>query len=441
MTAFPEAFAGRGLPDGLLAALDGEAPVSVRFNPFKATEKPTGLRQVPWCRWGYYLDARPQFSLDPAWHAGAYYVQEASSMFVGYLLEHLLERSASARVLDLCAAPGGKATLLSTLVGLEGLVVANDPIHARAQALADNVARWGLGNVAVTCNDPSHFASLEGWFDVVLVDAPCSGEGMFRRHPEARAEWSESNVELCARRQRRILAEVWSALRPGGYLIYSTCTFNRAENEENVEWLLREHGGELVDVEAPEGVERSDFGYRFWPHRIEGEGFFAAAVRKDDGRTRANLHKPRREALEDAPRDVVRELGRWVEQPEFMRFAQAGDNFYGYYDSRYHDIRTVAGRLSVIYSGVRMGQVFKGRLKPDHPLALFHGLRAEAVELSPEQALTYLRKGDVSPEPLAEGMNLVACGGHRIGWAKRIGARVNNLYPSNLRVLAPKCKC
>jgi 16S rRNA C967 or C1407 C5-methylase (RsmB/RsmF family)/NOL1/NOP2/fmu family ribosome biogenesis protein len=435
MTPFPADFLERDLPEGLLAALEGEAPVSVRFNPFKTAEKPDGLRQVPWCRWGYYLENRPQFSLDPAWHAGAYYVQEASSMFVGYLLESLLELSdARLRVLDLCAAPGGKATLLSTLAGLDGLVVANEPIRSRAQALADNVARWGLGNVAVTCNDPSHFASLEGWFDVVLVDAPCSGEGMFRRHPEARGEWSEANVELCARRQRRILAEIWDALRPGGYLIYSTCTFNRAENEDNIEWLLREQGAEFVDVEVPEGVEKSDLGYRFWPHRVAGEGFFAAVVRKDDGRVKPHRPKPRREALEEAPREVVRELGRWVGQPRFMRFAQAGDNFYGFYDARYHDVRTLAGVMSVIYSGVRMGQLFKGKLKPYHPLALFHDVCAEAVELPPEQALIYLRKGEIDPEPLAEGMNLIACGGHPVGWAKRIGVRVNNLYPSNLRL-------
>ncbi len=433
MTAFPERFVRRGLPDGLLVALDGEAPVSVRFNPFKTAEKPVGLQQVPWCRWGYYLNERPQFSLDPAWHAGAYYVQEASSMFVGHILEHLPEANPT-RVLDLCAAPGGKATLLSTMVGLDGLVVANEPVRARAQALADNVARWGLGNVAVTCNDPSHFASLAGWFDVVLVDAPCSGEGMFRRHPEARAEWSEANVDLCAKRQRRIMADIWDALKPGGYLIYSTCTFNRAENEDNVEWLLREYGGEQVDVDVPEGVERTDFGYRFWPHKVDGEGFFAAAVRKDDGRAKTQRPKPRREALEDAPRDIVRELGRWAGQPELMRFARAGENFYGFYGTLYHDIRTLAGVLSVIYSGVRMGQVFKGKLKPDHPLALFHDLRAEAVELPLEQILAYLRKADINPELLAEGMNLVAYGGHAVGWAKRIGGRVNNLYPGVLRL-------
>ncbi len=356
-------------------------------------------------------------------------------MFVGHILEHLpgIDKT-HARILDLCAAPGGKTTLLSTLVGLDGLVVANEPIRARAQTLADNVARWGLGNVAVTCNDPSHFTSLAGWFDVILVDAPCSGEGMFRRHPEARAEWSEANVELCARRQRRILADVWDALRPGGYLIYSTCTFNRAENEDNVEWLLREYNGEQVDVEVPDGVERTDFGYRFWPHRIDGEGFFAAAIRKDDGKIKSQRSRPRREALDDAPRDVVRELGRWVEQPEYMRFAQAGDNFYGFYNARFHDVCTLAGVMSVIYSGVRMGQLFKGQLKPEHPLALFHGLRTEAVELPLEQALRYLQKGDISAELLVEGMNLVACGGYPIGWAKRIGRRVNNLYPSGMRI-------
>ncbi len=257
LTVLPEEFLRR-VPPELAAALDGTPPVSVRFNPFKVSDRPEGLRQVPWCRYGYYLDERPQFSLDPAWHAGAYYVQEASSMFVGELAGDI----GGLRVLDLCAAPGGKTTLLSTLTGLDGLVVANEPIRARAQVLADNVARWGLGNVVVTNNDPSHFAGFRDWFDVVLVDAPCSGEGMFRRNPESRGEWSEANVVLCARRQRRILGDILAVLKPGGRLIYSTCTFNRAENEENVEWLIDELGGEAVDVQSPAGVVHEGAGYR-----------------------------------------------------------------------------------------------------------------------------------------------------------------------------------
>lgn len=352
-------------------------------------------------------------------------------MFVGELVGDV----EGLRVLDLCAAPGGKTTLLSTLAGLGGLVVANETIRARAQTLADNVMRWGLGNVVVTNNDPSHFAGFREWFDVILVDAPCSGEGMFRKHPELEKEWSEENVELCARRQRRILGEIWGALKPGGRLIYSTCTYNRKENEENVEWLLRELGGALVDeVAAPAGVEH-DVGYRFHPERVEGEGFFAAAIVKYDGRVRVGRPQARRTALTDAPREVVRELSSWVAQPEFMRFAStASGDLYGYYAARHGDVRTIADTLSVVYSGVRMGQIFKGKLKPDHALALFHDVVHPRVELPLETVQAYLRKGDVAALELAEGMNLVYYGGHPVGWAKRIGGRVNNLYPKELRL-------
>lgn len=465
----------------LAAALEGTPPVSVRMNPFKITVPPLG-RQVPWCRWGRYLGERPLFALDPLWHAGAYYVQEASSMFVGWMVEQItgeggsgIEGSGSQggsreglRMLDMCAAPGGKATLLAIVAGLEGLVVANEPIRARAQTLSDNVARWGLGNVVVTSNDPSHFGATAGFFDVVLVDAPCSGEGMFRRHPEARGQWSPAAVELCARRQRRILADAWASVAPGGHLVYSTCTFNRHENEENVEWLAAEYGAEIVDLGLPTvagelsdagcssdsnggfaGIDHSDVGYRFWPHKVLGEGFFAAAVRKPDGRKSAP--KQRHAPLVDAPREVVKELGQWVSQPGQMRFAQAGDNFYGYYNAAYADVKRLAGALAVLYSGVRMGSIFKGKLRPEHPLALFHDvaegdsaggvvvggdLPFSRAALPEAELLTYLRKGEMAAEGLAEGWNLItAPGGHPVGWAKRIGTRVNNLYPKEQRIL------
>ncbi len=221
---FPQAFterlhltAGADTPV-LLDALQGTPPVSVRWNPYK-TQSPAQGTPVAWCRYGRYLPLRPSFTTDPLFHAGAYYVQEASSMFVEHLLRSAAEPD-GARILDLCAAPGGKATLYATLAGGEGIVVANEVIRNRALTLADNIRKWGIGNTVVTNNDPAHFAGLSEWFDIVAVDAPCSGEGMFRKHPEAREEWSEANVQLCAGRQRRILSDAWEALRPGGLLIY-----------------------------------------------------------------------------------------------------------------------------------------------------------------------------------------------------------------------------
>lgn len=443
----PEAFVARIERDmgaegrELLAALDTPPSLSVRFNPYKISEKPEG-EQVPWCRYGFMLDQRPVFTLDPLFHGGAYYVQDASSMFIEHLARSFFGDCEGLRVLDLCAAPGGKTTLLSSLVGLEGLVVANEVVRQRANILADNVRKWGLGNVVVTNNDPSHFAPLEGFFDCVVVDAPCSGEGMFRKDPAARGEWSEDNVALCAARQKRILADVWPLLREGGCLIYSTCTFNRTENEDNVAWLTREFDCEGIDVTVDgswgivtgetEGIST----FRFYPGRVRGEGFFAAALRKTE-RTKFRAPKPRRQVYAPLAKDVVRAAAEWTAQPEYNTFAGIGDNVYLYYTAQDQSIRTVAETMTAIYSGVSLGQFFGRKLRPDHPLALFHDLNREIVptaELDIDTALDYLRLGNVDPSLFEEGINLVACNGFPLGWAKRIGLRVNNMYPKELRI-------
>ena len=383
----------------LCRALTGEPSVSVRLNAAKGLAAPSG-RPIGWSSGGYWLDARPSFTLDPDFHAGRYYVQEASSQFVGHIVA-ACGGIRGGRVLDLCAAPGGKTTLYSTLAGRGGLVVANEIVRNRAAVLADNVRKWGVGNVAVTVNDPSQVARLEGWFDAVAVDAPCSGEGMFRKLEEARTEWSEAGVALCAERQRGILREAWRTLRPGGLLLYSTCTFNFTENE---------------------GVLRD---FSVW---AAGETEPAERIAVD----------PQRDPLAWADRRAVQELERWVEEPEAMRFAAVGDTFYGYWQPQTEAVAMLSGVLNVIASGVEMGQLFKGVLRPAHALALFTGLRrgaAAVCELPPEEALRYLRRGEVAADRFAEGMNLVTADGAALGFAKRIGRRCNNLYPNSLRIL------
>ena len=230
----------------LCEALEGPAPTSVRLHPQRPCRW-SGAEAVPWSPAGRYLTERPSFTLDPAFHAGAYYVQEASSQFLAHVLAG--EEVAGKRILDLCAAPGGKTTLYASLAGSDGLVVANEVNRQRAAVLADNVRERGLGNVAVTVNEPAQIAVLEGWFDIVAVDAPCSGEGMFRKTPEARDEWSENNVKICAVRQAEILREAWKTLRPGGLLIYSTCTFNRDEDEGALERMAAWAGDEIAESE------------------------------------------------------------------------------------------------------------------------------------------------------------------------------------------------
>ena len=275
--------AGTERAERVLSALTQDPEISVRVNPFKlsldALRAHFGTlagEAVPWVpEEGFYLNGRPSFTFDPLLHAGAYYVQEASSMFVGALFDKAAEglgRCGGLRVLDLCAAPGGKSTQLLSHLDDTSLLVANEVVPARATVLAENIARWGCPNVAVTNSDPSAFTSLRGFFDVVVVDAPCSGEGMFRKDARAVAEWSPGNVQLCAARQRRILGDVWPALAPGGFLIYSTCTFNRSEDEDNVEWVSAELGAECLEMR------------HFWPGEDRGEGFFAALLQKEGRR-------------------------------------------------------------------------------------------------------------------------------------------------------------
>jgi 16S rRNA C967 or C1407 C5-methylase (RsmB/RsmF family) len=448
---FPEEFRksvtailGEGEAGQLLDALDGEPTVSVRFNPYKLAVKPEG-DSVLWNRYGMYLSQRPVFTLDPAMHGGVYYVQEASSQFVEHIYRQVVGEAEGVRLLDLCAAPGGKTTLYSTLVGASGLVVANEVIKQRASVLADNVRRWGVGNVAVACNDAGRFSDYKHWFDVLAIDAPCSGEGMFRKNRDARSEWSLANVELCAARQKRIIADSWDALKPGGILIYSTCTFNRTENEDNVAWLAENFVVEPVEIDVPAewGVELGEVEgiqtFRFWPHKVRGEGFFVAVARKADGKIKRATPKAHREPLKELNRHENRPLTEWVAQPEFMKFAQAGDNCYGFYRAQYPAVAALAGGLNIIYSGVCVGQLFGGKLRPDHALALFHDLtpaRATVTALSLDEALNYLRKvefADVST--LAEGLNLLTFESLPIGWTKRIGHRTNTLLPNSFRIL------
>jgi 16S rRNA C967 or C1407 C5-methylase (RsmB/RsmF family)/NOL1/NOP2/fmu family ribosome biogenesis protein len=453
----------------LLAALDGDPVVSVRYNPYQLSEKPAG-DGIPWNRYGAYLAERPLFTLDPAMHSGAYYVQEASSQFVEHILREAVgdnggELPDGLRILDLCAAPGGKTTLYSTLAGLSGLVVANEPVKQRANVLADNVRRWGIGNVAVSCNEAGMFAAYRHFFDVLAIDAPCSGEGMFRKNHKAIEEWSAANVELCAARQRRIIADAWEALRPGGILIYSTCTFNCRENEENVAWITENFSVEPIEVEVPSewGVETSLTNYelritssfnelssdkkgiksfRFYPHQVKGEGFFVAVMRKADGKLKRVIPKAKREPLTDLNRNENRPLTEWVAAPEAMKFARAGENCYAFYRPQYGAVSALAGGLNIIYSGVCMGQIFNNKLRPDHALALFHdlhigeGVNFSVTELPFDRTLDYLRKQEFADvTSLAEGLNLLTHNGHPIGWTKRIGHRTNTMLPNSFRIV------
>lgn len=437
--------------EALCAALETEPSTSVRLNSAKMTEQKWGGGRVAWSDYGYLLGERPAFTLDPDFHAGAYYVQEASSQFAGYIVSMAVggaEACKGQRVLDMCAAPGGKSTHYATLVGERGLVVANEINRSRAAVLADNARKWGLGNMVVACNDSARVADFEEWFDVVAVDAPCSGEGMFRKSDEACEQWSEANVAMCAERQWEILQNAFRSLKPGGVLLYSTCTFNRTEDEDVVGRACEEFGDELLAVDdipigddwgvvtGREGVFQT---FRFFPHRLTGEGMFMAVARKAGLATsRRRMPKARRKVMEAVDKRTAQELSRWVKESEQMRFFAAGDTLYGCRKEHYDEVEALAGTLAVIYSGVAMGQVFKGKLKPDGALALYAGVNHDAVaccEVDEQEALKFLRKQDMDAAQFSEGVNMVLYGGRPLGFVKRVGARVNNMYPNSLRIL------
>lgn len=435
---------GDSSAEALFEALESSSPVSVRLNPYKWHGEEFGTA-VPWCEWGRYLDTRPQFTTEIPFVAGAYYVQEAGSQFIAHILK--TEGIEGGKIIDMCAAPGGKTTLYSAIVGDRGMVLANEYVRNRANVLADNVRKWGLGNVVVTNNDPQHIAAFEQWADVVAVDAPCSGEGMFRKDEVARSEWTAQSVDMCAARQIDILRQAWKSLKAGGLLIYSTCTFNTTEDEGILEQMTSEWGEEIepsteIAVSDDWGVERikvGDFqGFRFFPHRVKSEGFFVAVARKrTDVGGRSVVPKPRKKIMTDAPREAIKELSRWVVNPDTLRFAVVAESYYAYPLEYFETIRSLANNLTVIYSGVEMGQIFKGKLKPEWSLSQsvwYNRDVVPSVELGREEALDYLRKKDVSAGVFVEGINLVSSDGYALGFVKRVGNRVNNGYPNSLKI-------
>lgn len=438
----------------LFAALEGGvAEVSLRLNPDKPTDdgqEPQNELQcgvVPWLpSWGRYLIQRPVFTADPLLHGGGYYVQEASSMMIGWVFDKLLDRGLipdhAPVVLDLCAAPGGKSTLLASLVRpLGGVVIANEVIRSRARILAENVQKWGLDNVAVTSSDAVNFGALGELFDLVLVDAPCSGEGMFRKDVAARDEWSPSNVEQCVQRGRRIVGDVWNSLKEGGVMIYSTCTFNRAENEQAAAWIARELGAEILDMgECGSGVVGSDQGgYRFYPHLVRGEGFYVVALQKTASTGdifRYDRMKKGKSVLTDLSKSQIAEAEKFVGSD--LRFGIGGGQAYAFSEQLYPLINPLGVSVGLVYSGVMLGEFMRDSLKPAHSLALYCGLRRDNIAVSRVDhalAMEYLRKGTLDAVAFHDGLSLVEYQGIGLGWIKRIGNRCNNLYPNNWRIL------
>ena len=425
-----------------LAALESPAPTSIRLNPAKAYHAPPGAVPVPWAPQGVYLPARPSFTLDPAFHAGAYYVQEASSMFVAEAVRQLTVAGRSLRALDLCAAPGGKSTLLLSALSSSSFLLANEVIRPRYQILRENLVKWGEANVGSSSLDSSRFNQLQGYFDLALVDAPCSGEGLFRKDPAAAEHWSPANVQLCSGRQRRILADAAELLAPEGLLLYCTCTYNQEENEGNAAWMASQLGlvPERLILQPAWGIEARDYGYQFYPHRLRGEGFYLAAFRKPGGGPAfqmPRLRQPYPSGYEPLPRHNREALAPWVSRLDawdFFRNKLGGISAI----SREHSLEVawLSQALPFLQWGVELGSFKNQDFVPAHALAL-SALAPEHtpdVALELDMALRYLRKENLALDPAPAGWALARYQGLNLGWLKGVKGRINNYFPKEWRI-------
>ncbi len=442
---FPEEFKNRIYTqkyidaEALLKALGEPSPISIRLNSAKWDKKPLNAEPVSWSENGYYLRSRPSFTLDPLFHSGCYYPQEASSMFIEQAVTQSIGSLDNLRVLDLCGAPGGKSTHLSALIGTGSMLVSNDVIRSRVVILAETITKWGTGNTLVTHNDPAVFGRLSGYFDIILVDAPCSGEGMFRTDV-AIAEWSAENAAHCSERQKRILMDVWPALKENGLLIYSTCTFNPGENEENIKWLTGKQKAEIVklDITQFKGITEIDFegvhGYGFYPDKIRGEGFFISIIRKTGeqqevkvkGQKKAEL-KPDKTDYENVDKHTSfskETILKWGD--ELISVPCGLEEYTGLFQN-----------LNIVKAGTKIFVVKNNDYLPTHELALSDKVRKDTFPVSQANlamAISFMRRDNFSLSDAPKGWNLLRYNGINLGFFKNLGNRINNYFPVEWRI-------
>ncbi len=426
--------------DTFLNSLEQKTLTSVRINPEKFPVAERNFETVPWCANGIFLNERPVFTLDPLFHAGSYYVQEASSMFLEQAFR-VIDLPASSLILDLCGAPGGKSTHLLSLMSDDDLLVTNEVIHSRAKILHENIRKWGPHNVIITNNDPKDFHRLNGFFDLIVVDAPCSGEGLFRKDISARNEWSPGHAQLCPVRQRRILSDIWPALKTGGYLIYSTCTFNPEENEENLKWLQTQKGFECIrislnnDWNIDEIETNGVTGYRFLPHRVKSEGLFISVLRKTDTGLSYRLPKKQKNKQVKIP-SVFSFIRTWI-KPGNYDFQMHRDTIVSFPSHWKNELTALFDSLKVLDFGLPIAGVKGKNTVPTHFLALSPLLETknfESFELDLNEALKFLRKEEIKPASGKQGWYTVRFRKAPLGFIKHLGSRTNNYYPKEWRI-------
>jgi 16S rRNA C967 or C1407 C5-methylase (RsmB/RsmF family)/NOL1/NOP2/fmu family ribosome biogenesis protein len=447
MQAIPDDFCKRILEQfpeegaAFLASLDNTPAASVRLNSAKPGVSFVGSESVPWNKEGRILRERPRYTLDPTFHAGCYYPQESSSMALQWVLEHAVPANTPVDALDLCAAPGGKSLIISDFLAnrgeVDGRLISNEIIRSRAHILNEVVTKWGAPNVAVTNNKPEDFAACGMQFDLIVVDAPCSGEGMFRKDPQAREEWSTESVSMCSRRQKDVLTDILPALKQNGVLIYSTCTFAADENENQIAELLATGEFESIRWPVPSNwnvdvmEEFGVFAMRFLPHKTPGEGFFIAALRRTSSDS-IRRSKPKSLFVRPTKADEAA-LKKCGIPADYAVVAPNGELYRSSFSEK--DLNVLASSLYFLSPGTHLGKIVHAELIPAHALALAPHIESNygTLEISREQALTYLR-GETISTSASPGWQRVAFEGCVLGWIKVIGNRINNYYPKEWRV-------
>ena len=428
---FPDSF------DLLINALSNEVKTSIRINPRKFN-LPVCSESVPWCKNGYFLEKRPSFALDPLWHAGSYYVQESSSMFLEQVFRQIKTEQPKL-VLDLCAAPGGKSTHLLSLLNKDDLLISNEVIRTRASILRENITKWGMSNVIISNSDGKSFGKAGPLFDVILIDAPCSGEGLFRRNPKAADEWSIDNTKLCTERQRRILSDSIPCLKENGYLIYSTCTFNPSEDEENISWLHENEGYNSIRIplipswNIEETYYNDCWGYRFLPQKTKGEGFFISLLQKEEKTGFVRFPKKFKTELQP-PSPFPKE---WLLNSESKKIYQEKTQVKFIPSLWEKEIFYLSEKVNCIKTGTVIGNDIHKKVMPDPEFAFSEDINTEAfpsLTLSRDDALNYLGHREFHPNLSSKGWQLMLYDKIPLGFIKDIGKRYNNYYPVKWRL-------
>lgn len=432
--------------ESFLASLQKEAPTSIRLNPVKAARNPMEFSEsvdpIAWSRWGYVLKNRPAFTFDPLFHAGYYYVQEAASMFIEHIVRNVIHKPAVC--LDLCAAPGGKSLAMLSSLPERSLLVSNEIVRQRSNILAETLTKFGSPYVVVTNNTPADFAQIPHFFDLILVDAPCSGEGMFRKDETAICEWSPANVAMCAARQKEIVRDAWPTLKPGGILVYSTCTYNRCEDEDNARWIAAELNADFMEIPiksewniSPSFDDRVK-GYRFFPHKTSGEGFFVTVLRKsmdDFPDSRYDRLLPKNKSF--VPLKDVCSISPMLNSFECFSFFQRDQSIVALPIDHADEMQYLMTHFKVVSAGIELGQQKGKSLVPSPALSLSIYLDKTffvQCEVSLPDAIAYLRGQAIHLADVPLGIVLLTYKNEPIGFVKNIGNRANNLYPNEWRI-------